>query len=243
MRRMVLSVAVVICLLGLGYASAQSDTTNASKPLDWANTVVRATPDPVDNQKIALREKRGSSFDDTTHTKKQVDAEDSEGTLSGHGMSVYRVRTDALPVASSDVVVVGQVAGFQPFLSKDRTAIYTELYVRVERVFKGSDALNGATIVIPRRGGTLQLKTGRVVKGFAPQSEKSIELGTRYVLFLAYDQERDWFGVVKLWELQDGRVIPVSQDDMQDARAGRSKYSGMDETEFLEQLRLLVQGR
>ena len=77
----------------------------------------------------------------------------------------------------------------------------------------------------------------QVVKYFVPKEEKLLEVGRRYVLFLNRDEKNRWFGIVKVWGLQDGRVIAVGQTDISDVAQGVSKYHGISEPQFLQEVR------
>lgn len=65
-------------------------------------------------------------------------------------------------------------------------------------------------------------------------------MGRRYVLFLKYSPAEEWFGLLKAWELRDGRVIPMSLYDQRDVAKGTSPFGGLTEDEFLEKLRQAV---
>jgi hypothetical protein len=145
------------------------------------------------------------------------------------------VRTPPFPANLSDAVIVGEVISFQPFLSSDRTTIFTELRLRVDRVYKdtlSAAKLNGA-IAVPELGGTLRFKTGRVVNYFAPKTETDLEINHRYLVFATYSRATEWFGIVKLWDLTDGHARPMAPSDISDAKKGRAFYAGLDESVFL----------
>jgi hypothetical protein len=132
----------------------------------------------------------------------------------GYGMAVDYVRIPPLPVSESQIVLIGHVT-----------------------------ALSGASsITLPQLGGALRLPSGKVIKQFVPADEKLLDVGARYVLFLDYDAKHDWFGVVKAWELQNGRAKARAQTDVKDAAQGISRYDGMDESQFLLEVQSAVNG-
>ena len=70
---------------------------------------------------------------------------------------------DFIPVSDSAVVVTGRVLKVQPYLSSDRSRIYTEITVEVDDLLKRdrNNRLSAAhTVVIDRLGGALKMTTG-----------------------------------------------------------------------------------
>jgi hypothetical protein len=129
------------------------------------------------------------------------------------------------------------VTEFQPYLSSDRTSIYTELTVTVERIFKDSEQIVGNRLIILNLGGAIKLSDGRVVRQFVIPTENHIKVGRRYVLFLNYYPKTASFAIVKAWQLDEGRAVPLAYSDIKEAsqasQAQSSKYAGMTEAEFL----------
>jgi hypothetical protein len=231
---------ILLILPSLLPAQTAGSVPTRKKP-DWTNTVADVAPDPADAGALAVRKNRNSAFDDQTGSRPPLDA---PGDGHGYSSFVDYVRLPPLPVADSQVVLVGRVAAFQPFLSNDRTAVYTELQVNIERMFKDSESVvsGNSSVTIPQRGGALRLPGGKVVKQFVALDEKVLDVGARYLLFLNYDSKHDWFAIVKAWELRNGRAKAQAQTDVRDAIQGVSKYDEMDESQFLQEVQNAVNG-
>lgn len=232
--------AVLLVLSSLLPAQTSSSAQTSKKP-DWTTKVAEVAPDPADVHARAVRKTRSSAFDDRTGTKQPLDADSTDNSQS-YGMSVYHVKLPPFPISDSQVVLVGQITTFQPFLSNDKATIYTELQLRIERVLRDSEVvLPGLTsITIPQLGGVLHLPSGKIVRQFVPPDENLLDVGARHLLFLNYDRKHDWFGIVKAWELQNGRAKAHAQTDVNDAGQGISKYDGMDESVFLQEVQNAV---
>lgn len=246
-NRSVFAFCTILTLLS-GFLPAQTtsntpavDSAATPKKTGWTETVVDVAPEPTEASALALRKNRSAAFDDQTSWKRPLDAPDDG---HGYGMAIDVAKIPPFPVSMGPIVVVVQIAAFQPFLSNDRTAIYTELRVNIERVFKDSEAvLSGiSSLTVPELGGALRLPGGKIVKQFIPPSEMLGDVGARYVLFLTYDSKHNWFGVVKAWELQNGRVKAHSLTEVRDALHGTSKYDGMEEFRFLQEVENVVNG-
>ncbi len=148
-----------------------------------------------------------------------------------------------LPVVDSSTIVLGSVKRVQPYLSEDGTSLYTEYTISTEQVIKDSANLAlkaGTALALFRMGGALRLASGSVVRldvhglGHAPGE------GHRYVCFLHYDARGYWFSIVKLWEMRDSGAAPMDPFDQGLANAGRSQYTGMSESDFLNAVRTAV---
>ncbi len=107
-------------------------------------------------------------------------------------------------------VILGTVIRQQPFLSEDKTAIYTEFRVRIEEVFKNDPVqaiAAGEDILIEREGGKLKLATGQIVElpvygnGTMPRVE------SRYVFSLT--SRNGAFAFAESYEIRDGLVFPL----------------------------------
>jgi hypothetical protein len=119
-----------------------------------------------------------------------------------------------IPSSESAVVVNGTVARMQPYLSEDRSRIYTEITVRVEEVLKSDGNLSvGDTLIVDRLGGALKLKSGQVVRDdIAIAWLGKTRVAGRYVLFAQRINEGKDLGLIKGYELRDGKVFRLTED-------------------------------
>jgi hypothetical protein len=141
-------------------------------------------------------------------------------------------RPELLP--SSDAVVVGDFVDYHAYLSTTHRSIYTEISVKVERVLKDTPKpiLVGANIYVLEPGGAVRLANGITVREDLERAF-SIQPGERYLMFLSYNADGDFYTLTKAWLLVDGTAAPVAPDDVERARRGRSAYAGMPEGQFL----------
>lgn len=147
-----------------------------------------------------------------------------------------------VPSSESAAVVIGTVVRLQPYLSEDRSRIYTEITVQVEDVLK-SDSRKllsaDSMLIVDRVGGALRLKSGRIVR-----DEVTIEglgkpcVGRRYVFFAQRVNKSNDLSLIKGYELQNGKVFTF------DTRASKPisakpdvPVSFSDETVFLDVVR------
>ncbi len=212
--------------------SAPQATATPDRPTNWRTAVSEMPPEPPDDADRALRHERNAVFDDQSRMKPSLDEEPDPHV--GHGMSIYHTRIDLLPSSLSDAVVVGTVIAFQPYFSNDRTTIYTELRVQVEKVLKDKAHAVGDQVAIDELGGAIRLPSGRVASHISAPLDSEIDVAKRYVLFLAYSDVTKTFSVVKAWELRGGRAQPVAKSDLtSDNLHDTQRYSGMPEADFL----------
>src|SRR5262249_46987121 len=102
----------------------------------------------------------------------------------------------------------------QPYLSPDRSRLYTEIGVRVEEVLKSDVDLSvGDTLIVDRLGGALNLKSGQLVRDdISIEGLGKTRFGGRYVLFAQRANEGNDIALIKGYELRDGTVFRLTQD-------------------------------
>ncbi len=126
--------------------------------------------------------------------------------------------------AFSPFVVIGTVLNQQTYLSEDELGLYTEWAVRLDNVWSQLDPPRlqpGTTITVNRVGGSLRIPSGQVQTSTVHGIEEPIGAQGRYLLFLRYDGEVDWYDLDKAWEIRSGRMLPVDPADRQSSFAGR----------------------
>jgi hypothetical protein len=153
---------------------------------------------------------------------------------------------DALPVQLSDAVVVGTFTSYAPFLSEDHTIIYTELYVRIDQVFKDSRGLlrPGALVTLPQMGGVLPMGGGKVLRYpvlGGTEIVNNLDINKKYALFLTYASSLKAYNIIKSWELLETQVIPVSPSDRDATDKSGGIYAMMNKYQFLAALERAVQ--
>lgn len=226
----------LICLvLTLVPVVRAQSAAQAATPETWSG---HAALVPTTSRTDAVRSERSEVFNSKNTNARKLDSpKQSDGQAQG-SFPPYFVRIAAIPTQESNTIVLGTVNSVAPFFSADHTHLYTEFTVSIESVMKDSSgvAKDGGTIAVDVRGGRATLANGRTVedrmfKNFLLAS------GGRYVLFLRYVRQGAFFTVIKSWELKNGAAVPTSHEDLLDAEAGKSRYAGMPESNFLKAVR------
>jgi hypothetical protein len=139
----------------------------------------------------------------------------------------WAVPLEAFPVAPSAAIVVGTVLSGKAFVSKDRTYVYSDYQVRVDRVLKQDASASlavGEQIVVSRGGGIIHFPSGHI-RNYLISGEGFPTIGSQYLFFLGkpnFPQHEYEQIIGSLYQLSDGKVHPLateqlpSFDDMND---------------------------
>ncbi|MET0625197.1 MAG: hypothetical protein ABW250_19830 [Pyrinomonadaceae bacterium] len=141
-----------------------------------------------------------------------------------------------LPVAQSDVVLIGDVANAKAHVSIDKATVYSEFTVHVVKVLKEGKQiplLPGASIVVERPGGRVRYSSGQVSR-FSLTGWGMPRVMRQYVLFLTKNNEDQTYHLVTGYELCNGQVTPLDRTTSSDTDF--DAYINMDEAEFLKRL-------
>jgi hypothetical protein len=155
------------------------------------------------------------------------------------------IRLSALPVAESDVIVLGKVTDAIAHLSNDGTGIYSEFPVEVSEVFKDSikGSVNvGTAISTTRAGGAVRFASGKVQE-YRTYGQGMPVGGGQYVLFLKRNEAGGDFTILTGYELANGLVTPIDGEDNNDPKATLSfaYYRNVAEGQLIQDLRLAIQ--
>jgi hypothetical protein len=134
----------------------------------------------------------------------------------------------ALPVASSDVVIVGHVLRGEAHRSENKTNIFSNFEVSVEEVLKGNDLTVGSVINIQREGGVVKYADGRKVL-FRLSANGMPAVAGRYALFLKAVEED--YSILTGYELTKDGIVPL------DYSLQFQSLQGENELSFLKKLR------
>jgi hypothetical protein len=189
-----------------GRAASQGSPRGVSQArAEEDKAVAEEAPEPSDARERAARRAKSARYN--TGGRDITTLEPGVESFAEHVWP----RGEVIPTAESAAVLTGAVVKVQPYLSGDRSRIYTEIEIRVEEVLKGqADGLLPAadSLVIDRLGGALKLGTGRVVR-----DETHVEglgktrVGRRYVFFARRVNEAGDLSLIKSYELRDGKVF------------------------------------
>jgi hypothetical protein len=151
----------------------------------------------------------------------------------------WEVGLPALPVDRSAAIVLGKVVGAEAHLSDDKTGIYSEFKVLIDKVLKGDDhalLIPGTSIVAERLGGRVRLPSGRTVV-YRLIGQAFPQLNGTYVFFLKRENGQADYSILTAYELKGGRVIPLDGSNVELTSTWRfDKYKDVDEQQFLGEL-------
>jgi hypothetical protein len=126
---------------------------------------------------------------------------------------------DPFPVAPSAAIVAGTVLSGKAFVSKDRTYVYSDYQVRVDRVLKQDASASlavGEQIVVSRAGGTIRFPSGHI-RNYLTSGEGFPTIGCQYLFFLGkpnFPQHEYEQIIGSLYQLSDGKVHPLDTEQL-----------------------------
>lgn len=217
----------------------------------WWRLVPQAPPqEPSSPRDKETLDSRGKYFDQNYGAPWPLDRP-PKGQLSGsiQDDSLFCSDSDEPPIFSNEAVVVATFESYQVYLTPSHLSIYTRARLSVDQVLLPgpSGVKPGERIDQLLPGGTLRLPGGSVLsymvvsrRMYKKFTEKP---GHRYLMFLQYFRDGNFFTDKGVWELRNGFAIPISYCYVVAAREGRAHYAGMTEADFLEAMREAVQKR
>jgi len=130
-----------------------------------------------------------------------------------------------LPTGRHDVIVLGTLTSIQPYLSANRTAIYTEYQLDIEEVFKPAQenlSLVQGRLIIDRPGGVLRMSNGRIIASTESGTgmARPLDAGRRYVLFSRFIHGNRDLILGFAFELRDGKAYALWQAPGHDRPVG-----------------------
>lgn|ERR1041385_8241055 len=185
-------------------------------------------PEPTDARSRSIRESRGKKFDNSMFRVHPLDPSDTT-YLTHSGTDLL----PALPIAQSDLILIGEVVDAKAYLSNDKTGVYSEFTVRVDEVLKSGGETSVAqnnTIAVERQGGRVQFPSGKEHTYFVSK-ENMPEFGQRYVLFLKRLEEDQAFHLLTGYVLIGDKVSPLDEHHQFET------YKGAEAAAFIEKIK------
>jgi hypothetical protein len=179
-------------------------------------------PESSDKEKREKRRKKGRKFDNA-----EMPVNPSPEVRTSTTVSHWFYGMPSLPTVQSDVIVSGEVADANAFLSPEKTGVYSEYTVRIGQVFKTDDATvsPSQTIDAQRPGGRVRLSTG-LVQSYKVANQGVPRRGAKYVLFLKR-VEGDLL-ILTGYELRQNQVKPLDKVGLFNNYEDMSSESFMD---------------
>lgn len=185
--------------------------------------------DPEKNAKRKEKQKRYNDFDlVSTH----IDAWLEEAAFTPEPHPTF----PALPVAESEIVVVGTIATAQAHLSESKKNVFSEFTLTVEDVLKSKiqGVAQGSVLTIDRVGGHVTYRNGQRVL-YRITALNMPQIGGRYLLFLTSSHNKEDVSILTAYELTPNGAIPL--DDLHQVQS----LTGVTEVEILQKVRNLIQ--
>ncbi len=221
-----------VLLLGLilgGYEGDAQSSEQINIPV-WRTHAIPLTQDisgPV-------ADARGKTVDSLIGLPDGITLGSTQAAQQGISVSAHSRSMQELP-ASSDVVVVAVFTSHETHESPSQRSLYTIAKFKVDKVV--TDKMErihvGERLPILLLGGSAILPSGTAISYGIPQPDISIIPGHRYLSFLHYKDEGQYFELEKTWDLTSGRAIPNSAEDRVRVQERKSTVAGSTEQSLI----------
>ena len=140
----------------------------------------------------------------------------------------------ALPVSTSQLIVVGRVTEASAHLSAHKMNVYSEFLIVLSSVLKAptKEITENSSLIVERLGGNVRYPNGQKIL-FRISGWNMPKVGSEYLFFLNSRNKFDW-EIVTAYELTEDRVLPL--DESSQFETLRDKPS----VEVLKQVRALI---
>jgi hypothetical protein len=171
----------------------------------------------------------------------------TEERQSGYGgFDTHAPIEPAIPAATSNVVITGEIRQAEAFLSEDKVSIYSEFTVNVSSILKNSTSENiniGDSINISRNGGGVRVPSGKIIKKVF-EGKPMPRVGSKYVLFLKYEVEENNYSLITAYESRGNKIVPLDGLDRNGTviyqLTSHQSYKGASEADFLNLVQLAI---
>ena len=186
-------------------------------------------PDPDKNAKRKAKQKR---YNDGDWVDSRGDPGVDEAALTLEPHFIF----PALPVAESEIVVVGTIGTAQAHLSESKRNVFSEFTVTVEEVLKSKiqGVKQGSVLTIDRVGGHVKYPKGHRIL-YRITGLNMPQIGGRYLLFLTSKHNNEDLSILTAYELTASGSIPL------DELSQVTSLSGVTEIDILQKVRKLIQ--
>lgn len=148
-----------------------------------------------------------------------------------------------IPKYKKRTIVVATFVDYTSILSASRESIYSEAHLKIERVIDTDNpqlAL-GSIIDLLIPGGTVKLPSGQLLSYATNPRPYVPEPGHKYIFFLHYVSDGNFYVLKKLIELKDGKAVPSWPSDIQRARANNWRFANKDTDSAVSEIESLLQ--
>jgi len=187
--------------------------------------------DLPDQEKNAKRKEKQKRYDDGNLVGSHVEPGTDEAALTLEPHFTF----PALPVAESEIVVVGTIGTAQALLSENKTNVFSEFTLAVEDVLKSKTqgVAHGSVLTINRVGGHVKYPNGQRVL-FRITGLNMPQTGGRYLLFLTSTHNKEDIAILTGYQLTPNGAIPL------DELSQVANLAGVTEVDILRRVRTLI---
>lgn len=236
-------VVLVVSTLGLSLVkrahftwAASSATQTALKPdrsqeaKQHFPTAEYVEPDLADPEKNAAKKEKQKRHDNFKLVAKNPQPWQTESIFIPEGNFDF----PALPVSTSQLIVVGRVTEASAHLSERKTNVYSEFLIVLSSILKtpAKQITENSVLTVERLGGNVRYPNGQKIL-FRISGWNMPKVGSEYLFFLNSRNKLDW-EIVTAYELTDTGVLPLDESSQFEA------LKGTPSTEIFKQVRTLV---
>ena len=188
----------------------------------------RNLPDTEDNRARKEKRKRFNELGNWVFATTQPYIAENVSLSGGY------LNFPALPVAKSDIILVGVVSETKAELSENKRNVFSEFTVVVESILKTSnqEVKQGSVVSLNRMGGYIKYPNGQKVL-YQRAGVYMPKIGGRYLFFVNAINKHD-YGILTAYELTESGAIPL------DMSSQFFDLEGKSETQLLKELRGLL---
>lgn len=192
-------------------------------------------PDSTDTDERDKRRAKNKKYDKQSSEPIKEAPYPYERTWSAH----WARRLSAIPVAQSDLVLIGEVSEAQAFLSNDRTGVYSDFTISVRETLKNNNnapLYPGNVVSAERSGGAVRFPSGKIQK-YRTSGQGMPRIGRQYVFFLKKTDQDQGYSIITGYELRNDLVVPL---DGSDVELPFNKYRGANAATFIAAVRAAI---
>jgi hypothetical protein len=186
--------------------------------------------DLVDPAKNAVRKDKQKRHDNFKFVAKNPQPWQTESIFIPEGNFDF----PALPVSTSQLIVVGRVTEASAHLSAHKMNVYSEFLVVLSSVLKTptKEITENSPLTIERLGGNVRYPSGQKIL-FRISGWNMPKVGSEYLFFLNSRNKFDW-EIVTAYELTENGVLPLDESSQFETLISKPSI------ELLKQVRALI---
>jgi hypothetical protein len=151
----------------------------------------------------------------------------------GVGLDDELAPPEIIPVAKSDLIMIGEIKAANAHMSNDRRGVYSEFTIQVQDILK-NDAVkkveDGKSVIADREGGAVLYPNGQKVI-YQVSNRKLPSTGNEYIFFLTSDKQSPNYKILTLYQLNGDEILRL------DYGRNFDEFKNAGKTIFIESIR------